>query len=79
MRGIIKPPAGHTDWQVVNGFMSLIGCTSDCLYQKDGYCQLDKAMSSGDPSAEHPCVNYVPKSLQNSGQSLPNTTYLNEL
>lgn len=50
--------------------MSLISCTSDCLYQKDGYCQLERAMSSGELSGASPCVNYVPKSSQDGGQSL---------
>ncbi len=58
--------------------MSLIGCTSDCLYQKDGYCQLDQAMSSGEPSNAHPCVNYVPRS-QDGGQRLPDVAHPNEL
>ncbi len=59
--------------------MSLIGCTSDCLYQKDGYCQLKRAMSSGDPTSAHPCVNYVPMSSQNGGQSLPDVVDPDEL
>ncbi len=58
--------------------MSLIGCTSDCLYQKDGYCQLDQAMSSGEPSSAHPCVNYVPRS-QDGGQRLPDVAHPDEL
>lgn len=58
--------------------MSLIGCTSDCLYQKDGYCQLERAMSSGEPSEEHPCVNYVPRS-QDSRQGLPDIPHADEL
>lgn len=58
--------------------MSLIGCISDCLYQKDGYCQLERAMSSGEPSAEHPCVNYVPRS-QNGRQGLPNIPHADKL
>lgn len=59
--------------------MSLIGCTSDCLYQKDGYCQLERAMSSGEPSADHPCVNYVPRALQNGGQGLADVAHPDEL
>ena len=32
--------------------LSLIPCVSDCLYQKDGYCTLERAGSKGDlPSA----------------------------
>lgn len=59
--------------------MSLIGCTNDCLYQRDGYCTLQKAMSSGEPSGEHPCVNYVPKTSQDSSQRLTDIAHLNEL
>lgn len=58
--------------------MSLIGCTSDCLYQKDGYCQLERAMSSGTPNGEHPCVNYVQRSQKN-GQSLPDIAHTDQL
>ncbi len=36
-------------------------------------------MSSGEPSGEHPCVNYVPKSSQDSGQRLTDVAYTNEL
>lgn len=50
--------------------VSLIVCTSECLYQLDGYCSLERAASGGTPSAENPCVHFVPKrgSLQNGGQ-----------
>lgn len=59
--------------------MSLIGCTNDCLYQIDGYCQLEQAMSSGDPSADHPCVNFVPRSSQDGVQSLSDVTHPDKL
>lgn len=63
--------------------MSLISCTGDCLYQRDGYCTLEKALSSGQPTGEVPCVNYVPKTAQgtsqNSGQRLADITHLDEL
>ncbi len=59
--------------------MSLIGCTSQCLYQKDGYCQLDRAMSSGEPTADHPCVNFVPRASQEHGQGLPDVPHPDEL
>ena len=59
--------------------MSLINCTGDCLYQRDGYCTLGRAMSTGEPSGEHPCVNYIPKSSQDSGQRLPNVAHPDEL
>lgn len=41
--------------------MSLIACTSDCVYQQDGYCALARALSYGSPSDTEPCVNFVPK------------------
>ena len=59
--------------------MSLIPCTGDCLYQRDGYCTLEKAMSSGEPSGAHPCVNYVPTASQDGGQCLPDVAHLDEL
>ncbi|BDF70960.1 hypothetical protein CE91St40_19410 [Oscillospiraceae bacterium] len=41
--------------------MSLIACTSDCLYQQDGYCSLERAASCGQPTHRDPCVNFVPR------------------
>ena len=58
--------------------MSLIGCTNDCLYQQDGYCLLERAMSSGEASDKVPCVNYVPRS-QDGGQGLSNVAHTDEL
>lgn len=54
--------------------MSLIVCTSECLYQIDGYCSLERAVSGGVPSESDPCVHFVPKQnqLQNNRQSFPN-------
>lgn len=61
--------------------MSLIACTSECLYQRDGYCFLERAVSGGVPSEDDPCVNYVPRriGLQNSGQSIPDISDTNQL
>lgn len=61
--------------------MSLIVCTSECLYQLDGYCSLERAGSGGVPSTENPCVNFVPKrrSLQNDSQSLSDVFDTDEL
>lgn len=42
--------------------MSIIACTSDCVYQREGYCTLDRALSCGMPSKADPCVNFIPKS-----------------
>ena len=33
--------------------MSLIPCTSQCVYQQDGVCTLDSAAAAGQPSARH--------------------------
>jgi hypothetical protein len=41
--------------------MSLIACTCDCIYQKDGLCTLERAVSRGVPSGPEACVNYIPK------------------
>lgn len=59
--------------------MSLIPCTGDCLYQRDGYCTLEKAMSSGEPSGAHPCVNYVPRTLQDGAQRFLDVADFDEL
>lgn len=40
--------------------MSLIPCTGDCVYQKDGYCGLERAASRGKPSqAIDKCVHFI--------------------
>ena len=41
--------------------MSLIACTSDCVYQQDGYCALERAASCGLPDDAERCVNFVPR------------------
>lgn len=41
--------------------MSLIACTSDCVYQQDGYCSLERAVSCGLPDSLESCVNFVPR------------------
>lgn len=58
-------------WQTINRvflnyavgcfLLSLIACTSDCVYQQDGYCALERAVSCGLPSDVEPCVNFVPR------------------
>lgn len=59
--------------------MSLIGCTSDCLYQRDGYCTLQKALSSGEPTGTVSCVNYVPRASQDGAQRLPDVSHPDQL
>ena len=46
--------------------MSLIACTDLCVYQKDGYCSLSRAASSGQPGIGG-CVNFVPCRLDAPG------------
>ncbi len=58
--------------------MSLIACTSPCVYQQDGYCSLDRAVSCGAPTRRDPCVNFVPRS-QDGGQRLSDISHANEL
>ena len=41
--------------------MSLIACTHPCLYQEDGQCTLDRALSSGTPTNLAACVHFLPK------------------
>lgn len=41
--------------------MSLIPCTSNCMYQEDGYCTLERAASSGAPCGVKDCVHFLPK------------------
>lgn len=62
--------------------MSLILCTSDCLYQLDGYCSLERVGSGGSPTDTNTCMNYVPKRtdvLQNEIQGFPNIPHANQL
>ena len=40
--------------------MSLIACTSDCIYQKDGCCNLEHATAGGE-SSKNGCLHYVQK------------------
>lgn len=41
--------------------MSLIQCTCDCLYQKDGYCKLDKAAEVTNQTNSKGCLHYIAK------------------
>ncbi len=63
----IKPPSSgqaicdpKTFFQ--NGWllMSLIPCTSQCVYQQDGVCTLDSAAAAGVPSLGGACVHFIP-------------------
>lgn len=61
--------------------MSLIACTNDCLYQQDGYCALERAVTSSLPlTSSGQCVNFVRRNASNQdGQGLPDVFYPNEL
>lgn len=59
--------------------MSLIACTDPCVYQKDGYCSLSRAASSGE-FGKSACVNFVPmQASEQNGQRLPNVSRPNQL
>lgn len=61
--------------------MSLIPCTDPCVYQKDGYCVLSRAASSG-AARQHSCVNFVPRQSaesQQRGQGLTDVGHPDEL
>lgn len=51
--------------------MSLIACVSDCVYQQDGFCSLERAASCGEPAGDNACVNYVPRKARPSSQFAP--------
>lgn len=40
--------------------MTFIPCTADCIYQKDGECFLDRAVSCGQPNSDI-CAYYIRK------------------
>ena len=59
--------------------MSLIACTDPCVYQKDGYCSLSRAASTGE-SGKSKCVNFVPThTSQQSGQCLSDVGHPDQL
>lgn len=41
--------------------MSTIACTSRCIYQKDGWCRLERAAPRGEIKAggKEPCIHFV--------------------
>lgn len=40
--------------------MNWIPCTSHCVYQRDGLCQLDCAAAAGLPHTGGGCVHFIP-------------------
>lgn len=61
--------------------MSLIPCTNGCIYQRDGCCTLEQAVTCSLPRAagDGRCVNYVPRLSEQDGQSFPDIAHANEL
>jgi hypothetical protein len=52
----------------MESFMSYIACTSDCVYQKDGCCSLERAASGNENGAkDNACIHYV-KTKSSSGK-----------
>ena len=47
--------------------MSLIHCTSQCVYQSDGICTLDSAAAAGQPSLGGACIHFIPSDAQRRG------------
>lgn len=43
--------------------MSLIQCSCDCLYQKDGYCKLEKAAEITDCENPTGCLHFKPREV----------------
>ena len=42
-------------------FMSLIACTQNCIYQRDGCCTLDTAIKSQNTVPNDFCANFTPQ------------------
>ena len=47
--------------------MSLIPCTSACIYQSDGVCTLDSAAAAGVPALGGACVHFIPADARRLG------------
>ena len=47
--------------------MSLIPCTSQCVYQSDGICTLDSAAAAGQPSLGGACIHFIPSDAKRLG------------
>lgn len=44
--------------------MSLIKCACNCLYQEDGYCNLERAAEITDCDSPSGCLHFRPKEVQ---------------
>lgn len=47
--------------------MSLIPCTSKCVYQADGICTLDSAAAAGLPALGGACIHFIPSDAKRLG------------
>ena len=47
--------------------MSLIPCTSQCVYQSDGICTLDSAAAAGQPALGGACIHFIPTDAKRLG------------
>ena len=47
--------------------MSLIPCTSKCVYQTDGICTLNSAAAAGVPSLGGACIHFIPQTAAQLG------------
>lgn len=68
--------------------MSLIPCTQNCRYQRDGLCTLDQASAPVSQTVPNDaCLNYTPRLSprelseldRQRGDGLPDIVHLNEL
>lgn len=50
-------PKINQEWMIA---MSLIPCTSKCVYQSDGICTLNSAAAAGLPSLGGACIHFIP-------------------
>ena len=53
--------------------MSLSTGTSDCVYQQDGVCRLERVVSAGNYSGGDGCMYYVKKTRQKKNQTGKNS------
>jgi hypothetical protein len=44
--------------------MSLIQCSSACIYQDEGYCKLDQAAEISSDPADDKCTHFKPKEMK---------------
>ncbi|MDL2273158.1 hypothetical protein LJC34_01190 [Oscillospiraceae bacterium OttesenSCG-928-G22] len=50
----------------------MITCTSKCVYQRDGLCNLELAGSGGEYGRFSGCIHYVPRGMESNAESTKN-------